>query len=50
MATYDITVTVEYNYEVEADSVDEAEAQGWEYEDYSHNAEVYSIRVAEQNE
>ena len=45
MATYDIKVIVEYNYEVEADSVESAEMQGWEYEDYSHFAEVYSIET-----
>jgi hypothetical protein len=45
MATYDVKVIVEYNYEVEADSVEKAEEQGWEYEDYSHFAEVYSIET-----
>ena len=45
MATYDVKVIVEYNYEVEADSQQEAEEQGWAYEDYSHFAEVYSIET-----
>jgi hypothetical protein len=45
MATYDVKVIVEYNYEVEADNLDEATEQGWQYEDYSHFAEVYSIAV-----
>jgi hypothetical protein len=50
MATYDVKVIVEYNYEVEADSREEAEEQGWEYEDYSWTAEVYTIEVEEQAE
>ena len=48
MATYDVKVLVEYNYEVEADSDKEAEEQGWMYEDYSWTAEVYSIEIDEQ--
>ena len=48
MATYDVTVIVEYNYEVEAESKEEAEQEGWAYEDYKMNAEVYSIHVDEQ--
>jgi hypothetical protein len=47
MATYDVKVIVEYMYEVEADSLEEAEAQGWQYEDYSHFADVYSIDVTQ---
>ena len=47
MPTYAITVNVDYYYEVEADSAEEAERAGWEYEDYSHTAEVYAIKVAE---
>lgn len=50
MPTYDIKVIVEYNYEVEAETLEEAEEQGWEYEDYSYSAEVYSIEVTEQEE
>lgn len=50
MPTYDLKVIVEYNYEVEAENVEEAEQQGWEYEDYSYTAEVYSIEVDEQYE
>lgn len=42
---YSVRVLVEYNYEVEAETKDEAEQQGWEYEDYSFHAEVYSIDV-----
>jgi hypothetical protein len=48
MPMYDIKVTVEYQYEVEADNEQEAEKQGWAYEDYSHFAEVYSIEIEEQ--
>lgn len=50
MATYSLKVTVEYEYEVEADSWEDAEKQGWEYEDYAHNASVYSIDVTEEDE
>jgi len=48
MATYDVKVLVEYNYEVEADSDKEAEEQGWMYEDYAYSGEVYSIDIDEQ--
>lgn len=47
MAKYDIKVIVEYNYEVDADSYEDAEAQGWKYEDYAHFGSVYSIDVSE---
>jgi hypothetical protein len=50
MPTFDVKVIVEYNYEVEADNAEEAESMGWEYEDYSYTAEVYSIDVDEQPE
>lgn len=50
MPTYDVKVIVEYNYEVEADSAEEAEEQGWHYEDYPFSGEVYSIDVDEQPE
>jgi len=50
MPTYDITVKVTYFYEVEADSEEEAEKQGWMYEDYAYNAEVDEIKVSEQEE
>jgi len=45
MASYNVKVTVEYEYEVEANSYEEAEKQGWEYEDYGYTACVYSIEV-----
>jgi len=50
MPTYDIKVIVEYNYEVEADNDQEAEEQGWHYEDYAYTGEVYSIEIDEQEE
>ena len=50
MARYDIKVKVVYSYEVEADNADEAEKEGWMYENYSHYAEVYEIEISEQEE
>lgn len=50
MAKFEVTVMVEYVYEVEADSIEEAEKQGWDYEDYAHHASVDSIEVAELEE
>jgi hypothetical protein len=50
MATYDVKVSVTYFYEVQADSDEEAEKQGWMYEDYAHFAEVEDITVSEQEE
>ena len=47
MATYEVNVRVDYSYEVEADSEQEAEEQGWHYEDYAHFADVYSINVTQ---
>jgi hypothetical protein len=46
MPTYDVTVVVEYNYEVWAEDEDAAKEMGWEYEDYSHHAEVDTINVS----
>lgn len=48
MPKYDVEVTVKFNYEVEADNIAEAEAQGWNWEDYPQFAEVYDIQVDEQ--
>jgi hypothetical protein len=48
MPTYDVKVIVEYNYEVEAENEEEAEEQGWMYEDHAYSGEVYSIDVEEQ--
>jgi hypothetical protein len=50
MALYDLKVVVEFFYEVEADSAEEAEDFGWHYEDYLHSGEVYSIKVTEAEE
>jgi hypothetical protein len=50
MPLYDVHVVVHYDMEVEADSYEEAEAEGWNYEEYCYNAEVYSIDVEEQDE
>ena len=50
MPIYNVNVVVEYMYEVEADNVEEAEEQGWHYEDHAYSGEVYSIRVDEQEE
>jgi hypothetical protein len=50
MPTYDVKVIVEYNYEVEAENAEEAEQEGWNYEDYGYASEVYSIDVDEQPE
>jgi len=48
MPKYDVEVTVNFMYEVEADSIAEAEAQGWNWEDYPMFGEVYDISVSEQ--
>jgi hypothetical protein len=45
MSKYFITTTVEYYFEVEADSEAEAEEMGWLYENYPYTAEVDSIEV-----
>lgn len=47
MGKFEVTVSVEYCYEVEADSLEDAEKMGWDYEDYAHHASVDSIEVAE---
>ena len=47
MATFDIKVTVEYFYEVEAEDEQAAEELGWHYEDYAYSGEVYSINVTQ---
>ena len=44
---YWVKVVVEYNYEVEADNAEQAEGEGWNYEDYRYNASVEDIRVEE---
>ena len=50
MPKFDIKVTVDYHYEVEAENEAEAEELGWHYEDYAFSGEVYSIKVDEQEE
>ena len=50
MPTYDLKVTVEYNYEVEAETEDLAREQGWDYESHAYSGEVYDIEVDEQIE
>lgn len=47
MSKYEVSVTVQYFYEVEAESTEAAEEMGWQYEDYPYAAEVYSIEVEE---
>jgi hypothetical protein len=48
MPKYDVKVLVEFNYEVDAESIAEAEEQGWHWEEYPMFAEVYSIDADEQ--
>ena len=48
MPKYDVEVTVKFMYEVEADNIAEAEAEGWKWEDYTMHSEAYSIDVDEQ--
>lgn len=47
MATFNVKVVVHYEYEVEADTEEQADKQGWDYEDYAHHATVYSIDTEE---
>ena len=47
MAEYEVTVTVTYAFDVEAENVEEAEKQGYNYEDYPFSAIVDSIEVYE---
>ena len=42
---YSVKVVVEYYYDVEVTSEDEAEKEGWNYENYPYAGEVYSIDV-----
>ena len=42
-----IHTVVEYDFEVEADSPQEAEELGWAYEDFYFTGQVYSINVEE---
>ena len=47
MAKFAVTTTVTFCGEVEADTPEEAEAKGWEWEDELHYDGVYSIDVEE---
>ena len=47
---YWVKVIVEYNYEVEANTAEEAEEEGWNYEEYRYNASVDEIKVEELDE
>lgn len=47
MGLYNVKVVVEYEYEVEADSLEEAEKQGFDYEEWSYLGEIYSIDAEE---
>jgi hypothetical protein len=47
VATYNVKVMVEFNYEIEADSEEIAEAEGWKWEEYRHHSDVNSIEIAE---
>lgn len=44
MATYEVKVVVSYRYQVEAEDDQQAEKEGWNYENYSHFGEVDSIQ------
>ena len=48
MPKYDVEVTVKLSYEVEADSIAQAEEEGWKWENYTMHSEVYAIDVDEQ--
>ena len=50
MTQYYVKVRVDLEYEVEADSYEEAQEQGWRWEDYTMFSEVYSIDVEELDE
>ena len=47
MAKFQVTTTVTFVGEVEADTAQEAEAKGWEWEDEFMYDGVYSIEVEE---
>jgi len=50
MPNYRIQVTVNFDYEIEADNEADAEEQGWKWEDYTPWSDVYSIDVEELEE
>ena len=45
MNLYNVKVIVELEYEVECDNEDQAEEEGWKWEDYTAYSSVYSIDV-----
>ena len=45
MALWRVRVAVDYDFEVEADTKEEAEKEGWNYEDYRQFGSVDFIRV-----
>ena len=47
MPTYRVQVRVDFDYEIEADNEEQAEQQGWAWEDYTAWSDVYSIDVEE---
>lgn len=47
MPQYEIKVVVEYNYDIEAESLEEAKAMGYEFDEHAFSADVLSIDVAE---
>jgi hypothetical protein len=47
MPTYEVNVRVDFSYEVEAEDESAAEEMGWQWEDYTHFSDVYSINVTQ---
>ena len=50
MKTYRINVVVDYDYEVEAESLEEAEKMAWQYQEFPFHASVYSVDIYEEND
>lgn len=51
MAMFNVKTTVEYYFEVEAETEDDAMEMGWDYENHgAYRGEVYSIEVDEVEE
>lgn len=47
MARFEVNVVVEFQYEVDVDSYEEADAEGWNWEDYTMFSTVDTIEVRE---
>jgi hypothetical protein len=47
MRKYEVTTAVEFCFEVEADSREAAEKEGWNYESYLSHGQVDCIKVFE---